>query len=103
MKMAPDAKLNDGLIDLIIIRSSSTFDLMVLFKKIYDGTHPELPYVDYHQVKSFSITPFRKETKEVETETDPEISEEIIDVDGELKGLTPFSCKVIPRAIRVIM
>ncbi len=33
MKMAPDAKLNDGLIDLIIVRSSGTIDLLKIFQK----------------------------------------------------------------------
>ena len=29
--------------------------------------------------------------------------EELLDVDGELKGCTPFTCDVIPRALRVIL
>jgi len=39
MKMAPEAKLDDGLIDLLLVRTSSSFDLMQLFRKLYDGTH----------------------------------------------------------------
>lgn len=71
MKLAPRAKLNDGLIDLLLIRSSATLDLMMLFKRIYEGTHIELPFVEYRQVKSFSVIPFKG--PRIETETNPEI------------------------------
>jgi len=47
MKMVPDAKLNDGLIDLLVVKSDSTLDLMNMFSKIYSGTHTDLPFVDY--------------------------------------------------------
>ncbi|KYR00326.1 sphingosine kinase related protein [Tieghemostelium lacteum] len=144
MKMAPKAKLNDGLIDLILIKSQKTIDLMSIFAKIYDGTHTELDYVIYKQVKRFSITPFKKdkerkklmkkEKKRIskasgddEVHSDKSLShleifkgdqcgsntilsklkddieEEIIDIDGELKGTTPFVCEMLPRSIRVIV
>ena len=104
MKMAPDAKLNDGLIDLLMVKSSSTVDLISIFRKVYDGTHVDLPYVKYEQVRAFSITPFKKQNHDqIESESDPEIAEELIDVDGELKGLTPFKCRVIQQAIRIIV
>jgi len=138
MKMAPKAKLNDGLIDLILIKSHKTFDLMAVFAKIYDGTHTDLDYVIYKQVRRFSITPFkkdkerkkrlRKEKKKIRaaikagrehsenpleilktecntilSELEDQIDEEIIDIDGELKGQTPFVCEVIPRSVRVVV
>jgi diacylglycerol kinase family enzyme len=39
MKMAPTAKLDDGLIDLLLITTASTLDMMTIFRKVYDGTH----------------------------------------------------------------
>jgi len=95
MKIAPKAKLNDGLIDILLVRSSSTFDLMNIFTKLYDGSHTDLSYVEYKQVKSFSIALHQT------IDTDP--IEEIIDIDGELRGSTPFTCTVLPKALRVIM
>jgi len=104
MKMAPFAKINDGLFDLLIIRSSKTLDLMTVFRKVYDGTHINSKEVEYRQVKSYSVIPFKKENhNKIQTEEDPDIAEEIVDIDGELKGATPFFCKVIPRAVRVII
>lgn len=95
MKMAPEAKLNDGLFDLLLVRSSKSINLMTIFRKTYEGTHTDLPYVEYRQVKSFSITPYKR--------ADNEEIEELIDIDGELKGTTPFKCTVIPHAISVII
>jgi len=96
MKIVPHAKINDGLIDVLLIRSSNTLTLLNIFKKMYEGTHTEMEHVEYRQVKSFSITPYKTE------EAGSEI-EEIIDIDGELKGSTPFKCTVISQALRVIL
>jgi len=104
MKMAPNAKLNDGLFDAIIIRSNSALDLAAVFKNIYDGTHVDTEEVEYRQVSRLSITPFKKDKpNQVEDETDPDEAEEVVDIDGELKGSTPFTCQVLPRALRVIL
>jgi len=104
MKMAPLAKINDGLIDVLLIRSSKTLDLASIFMKTYNGTHTELSSVEYKQVKRFSVTPY-KESNEVRDESmnDPEICEEVFDIDGELKGITPFECEVIPSVLDVII
>ena len=131
MKMAPHAKLNDGLIDLLLIRSHKTFDLLSIFTKVYDGSHTDLEHVEYKQVKWFSIVPFNKEGEVI---LDVEGTEEIVDIDGmasspcllpsslspislslplvslyllfilgELKGATPFKCEMIRNAILVII
>jgi len=100
MKMAPKAKLNDGLIDLLLIRSHKTFDLLSIFTKVYGGTHTDLEYVEYKQVKWFSIVPFNKDGEVV---LDEEGCEEVVDIDGELKGATPFRCEVVRNAIKVII
>jgi len=102
MKMAPDAKLNDGLMDLLLFRSDHMKDLAQVFRKFYDGTHTKLDFVDYYQVKSFLIIPLEKEEKGLEIE-DQEVMEEILDIDGELKGIAPFKCTVLPRSIKVIV
>lgn len=170
MKMAPTAKLDDGLIDLLLITTASTLDMMTIFRKVYDGSHTKLPHVRYIKVKSFSIVPYRtinedkrerekpsksgsKSTEQLSIQPEGSNSssskkkaggdksdkadaaeqkgkekekgeggqasaaeesgssghgtieeiEELLDVDGELKGCTPFTCDVIPRALRVIL
>eukprot|EP00743_Colponemidia_sp_Colp-15_P012060 GILK01013606.1.p1 GENE.GILK01013606.1~~GILK01013606.1.p1 ORF type:complete len:575 (+),score=83.40 GILK01013606.1:102-1727(+) len=104
MKMFPHAKLNDGLIDLLLIKSSNTFDLMRVFMSLKDGSHTHLSYVDYYQVKRFAIIPFKAANPDaIATTDDADSAEEILDVDGELKGSTPFSCEVLNRALHVIV
>ena len=88
MKMAPKANLNDGLIDLILVREAGRVKLLKMFPKVFDGNHINDPIVEYHQVKSFSIIPSE---------------DEIVNLDGELKGSTPLFADVIPSAISVFV
>jgi diacylglycerol kinase (ATP) len=99
MKMAPEAKIDDGLIDLLLIKSTSTLNLLDIFRRTYDGSHTDLPYVIYQKVKKFTITPYKENSESGQLEE----VEEIIDVDGELKGCTPFTCEVIPRSLRIVL
>eukprot|EP01111_Echinosteliopsis_oligospora_P009644 TRINITY_DN2862_c0_g1_i2.p1 TRINITY_DN2862_c0_g1~~TRINITY_DN2862_c0_g1_i2.p1 ORF type:complete len:514 (+),score=145.32 TRINITY_DN2862_c0_g1_i2:166-1707(+) len=104
MKMAPLAKLNDGLMDLLIIRSQKVMDLMSVFTHVYQGTHTDLSYVEYVQVKWFSIIPYKKdEHSQIALDPDPSAADEVVDIDGELKGATPFRCEMVPHAIKVIV
>jgi len=102
MKMAPNAKLNDGLMDILIVRSNKAVDLMTIFRKVYDGTHVELGCVEYRQVRKFSIKPIEFSI-DANGESVCTTAEEIVDIDGELTGSTPFECEILPRAIRVII
>ena len=86
MKMAPKSKLNDGLLDLVLVRNASRVKLLKMFPKVFDGSHIHDPIVEYYQVKAFSIIPEQNE---------------ILNLDGELKGKTPFSATVIPSAFNV--
>ncbi|MEE9167750.1 MAG: diacylglycerol kinase family protein [Candidatus Neomarinimicrobiota bacterium] len=88
MRLAPYAKLDDGLIDLVIVRNGSRWKLLKLFLKVFDGSHVSDPLVEYHQVKKYSI---------ISREND------ILNVDGELKGNTPFEVSVVPGAFHVFM
>ena len=86
MRLAPHAVLDDGLIDLIVVREASRLKLLKLFPKVFDGSHVSDPIVEYHQVKKYSLFPREND---------------ILNVDGELKGTTPFEVEVVPKAFRV--
>ena len=88
MKMAPLARLDDGLIDLIIVRKVSRFKLLKLFPKVFSGNHISDPGVDYRQVKKFSIFP----------EKDRQLN-----IDGEVLGSTPVKVEVLPREIELML
>ncbi|MFQ6673721.1 MAG: diacylglycerol/lipid kinase family protein [Fidelibacterota bacterium] len=86
MCLAPRAKLNDGLIDLVVIRDATRRQLLKMFPKVFDGSHLKYPYVEYYQVREFAVVPDEDET---------------LNLDGELKGTTPFEVKMVPGAFRV--
>ena len=88
MKMAPLARLDDGLIDLIIVRKVSRFKLLKLFPKVFSGNHISDPGVDYRQVKKFSIFP----------EKDRQLN-----IDGEVLVSTPVKVEVLPREIELML
>ena len=84
MKMAPKARLDDGLIDLIVIRSDvSRTRLLQVLPKLFDGSHINEPELEYYQTSQFSLIP----------ETD-----EILNIDGEIMGSTPIKVKMISNA-----
>ena len=87
MKMAPKARLDDGLIDLIVIRSGvSRTRLLQVLPKLFDGSHINEPELEYYQTSHFSLIP----------ETD-----EILNIDGEIMGSTPIQVDVIPKAFEM--
>ena len=87
MFMAPDAEIDDGLLDLIVVKGN--LSRTILFKtlpKLFKGTHITDPNVEYYQVSRFSL-----KTK----------SEDLLNIDGELKGTSPINVEVLHNAIEV--
>ena len=85
MRLAPHAKTDDGKIDVVILRNASRWQMFRLFAKVFDGSHVDMPCVEYYQVRSFSILSDDREP---------------LDIDGEIKGTAPMSIRVIPGAVR---
>ena len=56
------------------------------FIHVYDGSHLALPSVEYHQVRSFALE---------------SAGHESLNLDGEMKGTTPFAAEVLPSALRL--
>ena len=88
MKMAPLAQLNDGKIDLIIVRKTSRINLLKLFPKLFSGDHIKSPLVEYRQVENFSIS--LEETND-------------LTIDGEIIGTTPLNVQLIPKMVNVLI
>ena len=88
MFMAPKAKTNDGLLDLIVVKGN--LSRMALFRtlpKLFKGTHIDDSNVTYHQVSDFSLI-----TKQ----------NDLLNIDGEMKGSTSIDVKVIHNALEMI-
>jgi diacylglycerol kinase (ATP) len=46
MRIAPDARLDDGILDLVFVRKVSRVKLLRVFPKVYSGEHVHLPEVE---------------------------------------------------------
>lgn len=86
--MAPDAKVDDGLLDIVLVDDIGKFDLMVNFPKVYRGAHFSHP--------SFSL--YRSRTVRIESEEKlPKI------LDGDPAGTLPACATVREKALKVIV
>lgn len=89
MLVAPDARLDDGTFDVVIIGSAGRIKLIRTFPKIYSGGHVDDPLVRVER------------TRELVVDVPPGSSEQGVVLDGELVGSTPATFTVLPRAISV--
>ena len=84
MKLTPDAILDDGLLDIGIVTTTSKFQLLTLLPKVYSGGHVTSPHVKIMRGKKISVTADRELMKTA---------------DGEIVGTLPMNVEVIPGAI----
>jgi diacylglycerol kinase (ATP) len=84
--ITPDAKVDDGKLDLFVLKAISRLELIRLFPKVYYGGHVGHPAVQIVQVDSL----------EIHSDGMPAYS------DGEHVGASPVSCKVASKALNVL-
>lgn len=88
MRIAPQAELDDGQLEVCFVRRTGKLRLLRLFPKVYQGLHVGLPEVEY----------FRSERVRIESEVPLNVH-----ADGELLGQTPVEVSVARRALKVIV
>ena len=87
MMMAPNAALDDGSFDVVIVRQDpplTIFDMRLL----YSGAHLKHPNVSVHRGKKVEAKPLSNVPI-------------YLDVEGEAPGSLPATFEVVPRALRV--
>jgi diacylglycerol kinase (ATP) len=89
MKIAPDAKIDDGFLDVITIGDSNSFRLLTNAPRLYFGAHLRMSEVTHALAKRVVARPAKKD-KEIRVE-----------LDGEVLGRLPATFEVVPRALRV--
>jgi len=89
MKIAPDAKLDDGLLDVIAIGDLDRATTLTRAYRIYNGTHLSMEMVHHAHVRCIGVRP-SNEHDVIKLE-----------VDGELVGKLPATFEIVPRALRV--
>jgi diacylglycerol kinase (ATP) len=88
MKIAPHARLDDGKLDLCVVRAMDVFRLFCLFPTVYFGRHLGFEEVEYQQTPSAKI----------ETEHPFDVY-----ADGEFVCQTPVEFRVARNALKVIV
>lgn len=55
-KIAPDAKINDGYLDVVLLKPISRWRILNLFPTIYSGRHIEHSEIETHRGKTITLT-----------------------------------------------
>lgn len=86
--ITPQAEIDDGKLDLCIVRRLNKLRLLLRLPAVYRGRHSRFPEVSF----------FR--TREAAVESDAPLN---LYGDGELVGRTPLTIEVMPKAMRVLV
>jgi diacylglycerol kinase family enzyme len=89
MKIAPDAKFDDGLFDIITIGDASAFRILANAPRLYFGAHLRMNEVSHSLAKLVVTRPVKR---------DEEIR---VELDGEVVGRLPATFEIVPRALSV--
>ncbi len=88
MRVAPDAVLDDGLLDVCVIGDISKFNLLKSLPMVYKGTHGSHPRVTMDKAKTVTVVSAEKV---------------LVHADGELLGTGPASFSIMPAALNIIV
>jgi diacylglycerol kinase (ATP) len=86
MKLAPDARQDDGLFDVVVIGDVTKLDFLTTSPKLYSGRYLSHPKIELLRSSAVSI----------------DAAEPLpLEVDGEPAGTTPARFEVVPSALRL--
>ena len=86
MRVAPDARLDDGLLDVMVVEPLSPVRFLSIFPRVYAGTHVTDPRVSVRRGRTVTVDA-------------PGI---VAYADGERIGPLPLTCQVVPGAVVVL-
>jgi len=88
MRIAPDARVDDGLFDVCLLREAGRWEFLRAFPRVFRGAHVTHPKVAMLRARRVVV------------ESDPPLP---VLVDGEVVGTTPAEFTLAPHAIEVIV
>jgi diacylglycerol kinase (ATP) len=88
MKIAPQAKLDDGVLDVCVVGGMNPFKLFCMFPTIYSGQHLQIREVEYFQAPRVRVE-----------------TEHLLDVyaDGEFVCRTPVEMAIQSAALKIVV
>lgn len=90
-KAAPEANVLDGLLDVVILKESSSLEMIENFLNIKDGNYTNEGDVFYRQAKKVSIKS-KEENRDI-----------TVTIDGEPIGILPATFEVLQNALTILM
>ena len=88
MMIAPQAMLDDGLLDITLLPDFNKARLFMSLPRVYSGRHLDLKGVKYLRGKKISIA-------------SPDTV--LLEVDGEIPGILPVEAEILPGSLRVLV
>ena len=85
LRITHGAELDDGLLDVVIIKPMSKLDLVRTYPKLYTGGHTKHPQYEHHRVRTVTVAA-------------PGV---VAYADGERVGPLPLTVEVAPLSLRV--
>ena len=86
MKVTPDALVDDGLLDVLVVKALSRISFLRIFPRVFTGEHVSDPRVTIHRAKKVRI------------ESDGVVAY----ADGERFGMLPIDIEVVPKTLRIL-
>lgn len=86
MFVAPQARTDDGVLDLLLARKASRLQMLELFQRIDDGSHAGLPFVEWRTASRLSIAA---------GQAGP------VTLDGDVRIARSISIEMLPAAVQV--
>jgi diacylglycerol kinase (ATP) len=87
LRITHGAVIDDGLLDVVIIKAMSKRDLVRTYPQLYTGRHTRHPQYEHHLVRSVTVAA-------------PGITAY---ADGERLGALPLTVEVVPQALEVLV
>ncbi len=91
MMIAPDAAIDDGQLEVIVVRGASKLKLISDLRLVYSGAHKSLGSCTFLRGKKVVVEPLG----------DPIANGALLDIDGESPGRIPATFEILPAAITV--
>jgi YegS/Rv2252/BmrU family lipid kinase len=88
IKVFTEAKLDDGMLDVLILKNLSYLDIARYLTGIFTGTHTDFKDIEYFQTDS------------VRVHSEQQVP---VEVDGELFGKLPVTFRIAPHKLRVVV
>jgi diacylglycerol kinase (ATP) len=86
LRITHGAEIDDGMLDVVIIKPMSKVELVKTYPKLYSGRHVTHPQYEHHRVRTVTVAA-------------PGV---VAYADGERLGALPLTVEVVPRGLRVL-